>query len=181
MELDLGEPGATARVDDLLRMDGDTTIEQEKEGDESGMSLVGEGMCGDGVGALEELRQQYEAIDKQNEDGKESTSASAATTIGGGNKCPSPESTSGTDGDSVVKKTKTQHRFTLVEKTLLEERLKNKQLDDRKGREDVVALLSADGKPLSAEQVRIWVDNFRASLKRKKTGEDKQSERNDKE
>ncbi len=71
--------------------------------------------------------------------------------------------------------------FSRVEKTLLEERLKNKQLDDRKGREDVVALLSVDGKPLSAEQVRIWVDNFRTSLKRKKAGDDKQSEPNDKE
>ena len=69
----------------------------------------------------------------------------------------------------------------MLEKTLLEERLKNKQLDDRKGREDVVTLLSADGNPLSGEQVRIWVDNFRVSLKRKKTGEDKQSEPNDKE
>ena len=69
----------------------------------------------------------------------------------------------------------------VLKKTLLEERLKNKQLDDRKGREDVVTLLSADGKPLSGEQVRIWVDNFRVSLKRKKTGEDKQSEPNDKE
>jgi hypothetical protein len=45
----------------------------------------------------------------------------------------------------------------------------------------VAALLSADGKPLSTEQVRIWVDNLRASLKRKKAGEDKQSEPNDKE
>jgi hypothetical protein len=71
--------------------------------------------------------------------------------------------------------------FSRVEKTLFEERLKNKQLDDRKGREDVAALLSADGEPLSEEQVRIWVDNFRASLKRKKAGEDKQSEPNDKE
>jgi hypothetical protein len=55
------------------------------------------------------------------------------------------------------------------------------QHHDRKGREDVAALLSADGKSLSGEQVRIWVDNFRTSLKRKKTGEDKQSEPNDKE
>ena len=125
MELDLGDPGETERVDDLLRMDGDTTIEQEKEGDESGMSLVGEGMCGDGAAALEELRQHYEGIDKQNEVGKESMSASAATSIGGGNKRPSPESTSGTDGGSAVKKTKTQRRFTRVEK-FLEERLENK-------------------------------------------------------
>ncbi len=42
-------------------------------------------------------------------------------------------------------------------------------------------LISADGKSLSEEEVRIWVDNFRASMKKKKTGEDKQSEPNDKE
>ena len=41
MDLDLGDPGVIERVDDLLRMDGDTTIDQEKEGDESGMNLVG--------------------------------------------------------------------------------------------------------------------------------------------
>ena len=139
-------------------------------------------MCVDGSPVMDELRKYYEWIDKQNEVGKEeSMSDSDPTSIGGGNNRPSPESNSGTDGDSVVKKTKTQRRFTRVEKTLLEERLKNKQLDDRKGREDVAALLSADGKPLSGEQVRIWVDNFRASLKRKKAGEDKQSEPNDKE
>ena len=43
----------------------------------------------------------------------------------------------------------------------------------------MVDLLSADGKTLSTE-VRIWVDNFRSTLKRKKDGEDKQSEPNDK-
>jgi hypothetical protein len=32
--LNLGDPGVTDRVDDLLRMDGNTTIDQEKEGDE---------------------------------------------------------------------------------------------------------------------------------------------------
>ncbi len=67
---------------------------------------------------------------------------------------------------------KTQRRFTLVEKTVLEERFKNKQLHDRKGREDVADLLSSDGKSLSAEQVRIWIDNFRESMKRKKAGEE---------
>jgi hypothetical protein len=168
MDLDLGDPGAADRVDDLLRMDGDTTIEQEKEGDESGMSLGGEGMCADGAAeALEELRKYYDWIDKQNEVGKEECmSASVATSIGGGNKCPSPESTSGADGGRAVKKTKTQRRFTRVEKSILEDRLQNKQLDDRKWREDVAALLSADGKALSTEQVRIWVDNFRAPMKR---------------
>ncbi len=139
-------------------------------------------MCADGAAeALEELRKYYDWIDKQNEVGKEECmSTSAATSIGGGNKCPSPDSNSVTDGDSVVKKTKIQRRFTRVEKTILEEWLKNKKIDDRKGREDVDSLLSGDGKSLSGEQVRIWVDNFRSSLKRKKDGEDKQPETNDK-
>jgi len=112
MDLNLGDPGVTARVDDLLRMDGDTTIEQEKEGGESGMSLGGEGMCVDGAAeALEELRKHYEWIDKQNEVGKEeSMSTSAATSIGGGNKRPSPESNSGVEGASEVKKRKRERR-----------------------------------------------------------------------
>jgi hypothetical protein len=63
MDLDLRDPGETEVVDDLLRMDGDTTIEQEKEGDESGMRLGGEGMCLDGTGVMEELRKHYEWID----------------------------------------------------------------------------------------------------------------------
>ena len=104
-----------------------------------------------------------------------------ATSIGGGNKRPAPESNSGTDGDSVVKKSKFQHRFTGVEKEILEERYKNENLKDRKVRDDVTVLISLDGKPLSTEQVRMWVDNFKTSLKRKKDGKDKQSESNDKE
>jgi hypothetical protein len=190
MDLDLGDPGAGDRVDDLLRMDGDTTIEEEQEGDESGMSLVGEGMCGDGAAALEELRQQYEVIDKQNEVGKEesmsvasgSSIGGASISIGGGNKRPSPESNSGVEGASEVKKTKRERRgFTRVEKEILEERFNKTQLDDKKGREEVAALLSSSGKPLSSEQVRIWVDNFKASLKKKKDGKDNQSAPNDKE
>ena len=174
----------------LLRMDGDTTIEEEKEGDESGMSLVGEGMCGDGAAALEELRQQYEVIDKQNEVGKEESMSVAAGSsiggasirIGGGNKRPSPESNSGVEGASEVKKPKRERRgFTRVEKEILEERFNKTQLDDKKGREEVAALLSSSGKTLSAEQVRIWVDNFKASLKKKKDGKDNQSAPNDKE
>jgi hypothetical protein len=83
---------------------------------------------------------------------------------------------------SEVKKTKRERRgFSRVEKEILEERFNKTQLDDKKGREEVAALLSSSGKPLSAEQVRIWVDNFRSSMKRKKAGEDKQSEPNDKE
>ncbi len=46
---------------------------------------------------------------------------------------------------------------------------------------EVAALLSSSGKSLSAEQVRIWVDNFKTSLKKKKDGKDNQSAPNDKE
>ena len=113
MDLDLGDPAAAERVDDLLRMeDGDTTIEQEKEGDEAGMSLGGETMCADGAAVMEELRQHYEWIDKHNEVGKgESIPATAARSIGGtarsiggGKKRPSPESNSAIDGGRVSKK-----------------------------------------------------------------------------
>jgi hypothetical protein len=53
---------------------------------------------------------------------EESMSTSVSTNIGGGNKSPSPESNSGTEGYSVVKKPKTQRRgFTRVEKEILEE------------------------------------------------------------
>ncbi len=76
---------------------------------------------------------------------------------------------SGTDGASAVKKPKTQRRvFTGAEKAILEDRYKNDLLNDKKSREDVVVLISGDGNPLSAEQVRIWVDNFKASLKKNK-------------
>ncbi len=68
--------------------------------------------------------------------------------------------------------------FTGVEKTIIEDRYKNDQLNDKKSREDVETLTSGDGKPLSTEEVRIWVDNFKVSLKKQK---DKQSEGNDKE
>ena len=85
-------------------------------------------------------------------------------------------------GAPAVKNPKREHRlFTRVEKEILEERFNKTQLDDKKGREEVAALLSSSGKPLSAEQVRIWVDNFKASLKKKKDGEDNQSAPNDKE
>ena len=51
-----------------------------------------------------------------------------------------------------------------VEIEILQDSLNKKQLDDKKGRSEVAVLLSADGQPLSAEQVRIWVDNFRSSM-----------------
>ncbi len=106
----------------------------------------------------------------------------ASIRIGGGNKRPSPESNLGVEGASEVKKPKRERRgFTRVEKEILEERFNKTQLDDKKGREEVAALLSSSGKPLSAEQVRIWVDNFKASLKKKKDGKDNQSAPNDKE
>ena len=42
-------------------------------------------------------------------------------------------------------------------------------------------LTSGEGKSLSEAEVRIWVDNFKASLKKKKDGKDNQSAPNDKE
>ncbi len=75
-------------------------------------------MCGDGAAVLEELIQQYEVIDKQNEVGKEESMSVAAGSsiggasirIGGGKKRPSPESNSGVEGDSEVKKPKRERR-----------------------------------------------------------------------
>ena len=88
----------------------------------------------------------------------------------------------GTEGDSEVKKSKRERRgFTRLEKEILEDRLNKKQLDDKKGKEEVDALLSSSGKSLSTDQVKIWVDNSRVSLKKKKDGKDNQSEPNDKE
>ena len=89
---------------------------------------------------MEELRQQYEVIEKQNEVGKEesmpvatgSSIGGASMSIGGGNKRPSPESNSGVEGASEVKKTKRERRgFTRVEKEILEERFNKTQLDDK--------------------------------------------------
>ncbi len=71
--------------------------------------------------------------------------------------------------------------FPRVDKTILEEWLKNDQLNDRRDREDVTTLISGDDKSLSTTQLIIWVDNFRSSLKRQKDGKVKQSEFNDKE
>jgi hypothetical protein len=194
MDLDLGDPGAADRVDDLLRMDGDTTIEEEQEGDESGMSLVGEGMCGDGAAALEELRQQYEVIDKQNEVGKEesmsvasgSSIGGASISIGGGNKRPSPESNSGVegasevtesnsviDGDRPSKKTRAKrHVFTALEKQILVNLYETNKLMDTKGIKDVVLLLSKDDNKLSEAQVKTWVDNYKSSLRKKQKGKE---------
>jgi hypothetical protein len=175
MDLDLGDPGATERVDDLLRMDGDTTIEQETEGNESGMSLVGEGMCVDGVAALEELRQHCECIEKQNEVGEEEfMSDSPATSIGGGKKRPSPESTSPIeiDGGSVPKKSRVKrHVFTPLEKAILVNLYNTNKLKDKKDIHDVVLLLSKDDRSLSETPVKTWVDNFKSSLNRKKRSE----------
>jgi hypothetical protein len=85
------------------------------------------------------------------------------------NKCPSPESNSIINGDSAQKKSRTQHRvFTGVEKKLLEEQYKSDQLNEKKSREVVTVLISSDGKTLSEEQVKSWVDNLKISLKKKK-------------
>ena len=121
---------------------------------------------------MEELRQQYEGIDKQNEVGEESMSVSASTSIGGGNKRPSPESTSTIDGDSAPKKVRTKrHVFTPLEKEILVNLYNTNKLKDTKGIHDVVVLLSKDDRPLSEEQVKSWVDNYKSSLNRKKQSE----------
>ncbi len=74
----------------------------------------------------------------------------------------------------MVKKPKTQYRvFTGDVKSILEDRCKNNQLNDKKSTEDVDVLTSGDGKTLPTSEVRIWVDNFKSSLKNQ---EDKQSE-----
>ena len=148
--------------------------EEEKEGDESGMSLVGEGMCGDGAAALEELRQQYEVIDKQNEVGKEeSMSVAAGSNIGGGKKRQSPESNSVIDGDRPSKKTRVKrHVFTALEKQILVNLYETKKLMDTKGIQDVVLLLSKDDNKLSEAQVKTWVDNYKSSLRKKHKGKE---------
>ena len=105
---------------------------------------------------MEELRKHYEWIDNQNEVGKEeSTSASAVTSLGGGNKCPSPESNSGTDSGSVVKKTRTKrHVFTPFEKEILVDLYHTNKIKDTKYIPDVVLLLSKDDRTLSETQVK---------------------------
>jgi hypothetical protein len=92
--------------------------------------------------------------------------------IGGGNKHPSPESTSTIDGDSVPKKTRAKrHVFTPLEKEILVNLYNTNKLKDTKGIHDVVVLLSKDDRPLSEEQVKTWVDNYKESLNRKKESE----------
>ncbi len=123
---------------------------------------------------LEELRQHYEWIDNQNEVGKEeSMSASGVTRIGGGNKCPSPESTSVIDGDSTPKRVRgKRHVFTPLEKEILVNLYNTNKLKDTKDIHDVVVLLSKDDIPLSESEVKTWVDNYKTSLNRKKSEKD---------
>jgi hypothetical protein len=104
--------------------------------------------------AMEELRKHYEWIDNQNEVGtEESMSAAAATSIGGGNKRPSPESNSSTDGGSVSKKDRVKrHVFTPHEKEILVNLYNTNKIKDTKGIHDVVVLLSKDDRTLSETQ-----------------------------
>ena len=96
-------------------------------------------------------------------------SSSGATIIGGGNKRPSPESTSGIDGDSPPKKSRVKrHVFTPLEKEILVNLYNTNKLKDKKDIHDVVLLLSKDDRPLSEAQVKTWVDNYKTSLNRKK-------------
>ena len=128
--------------------------------------------CEHGAAALEELRQQNEGIDKQNEVGEESMSASATTNIGGGNKRPSPESTSDIDGGSAPKKSRVKcHVFTPLEKEILVNLYNTNNLKTKKDVHDEVLLLSKDDRSLSETQVKTWVDNYKSSLNRKKRSE----------
>ena len=52
--------------------------------------------------------------------------------------------------------------FTGVEKELLEERYKVVKLNDKSSWEVVETRISRDGKSLSVDQVKCWVDNFNA-------------------
>jgi hypothetical protein len=147
----------------------------------------GEGMCGDGAVSLEELRQQYEVIDKQNEVGKEeSMSAGAGNNIGGGKNRQSPESNSVIDkvidGGRPSKKTRTKrHVFTTLEKQILVNLYETKKLMDTKGIHDVVLLLSKNDNKLSEAQVKTWVDNYKSSLRKKQTGKETDSKDKDQE
>jgi hypothetical protein len=80
---------------------------------------------------------------------KVSMSDSVSTRISGDKKRPSPESISGTHGDSDQKKSRVQHRvFTGDEKVILEDRytLENDQLNEKKSREDVDVLTSCENR-----------------------------------
>ena len=43
-----------------------------------------------------------------------------------------------------------------------------RKLNDEKSKEDVAVIISHDGEILSVDQVKWWVDNFKASLKKQK-------------
>ena len=83
-----------------------------------------------------------------------------------------PESTSPIDGGSAPKKSRAKrHVFTPLEKEILVNLYNTNKLKDKKDIHDVVLLLSKDDRPLSETQVKTWVDNYKASLNRKKQSE----------
>ena len=51
--------------------------------------------------------------------------------------------------------------YDILEKWILESRYNKGQLKDKKSREDVVVLISTDGKKLSEVQVKTWVENLK--------------------
>ncbi len=70
-------------------------------------------------------------------------SVSDTTCIGGGNKCPSPESNSTIDGGIVSQKVRgKRHVFTPLEKEILINLYNTNKLKDTKDIHDVVVLLS---------------------------------------
>ena len=73
------------------------------------------------------------------------------------------------DGDSASKKDRAQRRIvTRLEKEALANLYHTNKLKDTKSMQDVVLFLSKDDRPLSEAQVKTWVDNYKASLNRKK-------------
>ena len=99
----------------------------------------------------------------------------ASIRIGGGNKRPSPESTSAIeiDGDSDPKKSRVKrHVFTPLEKEILVNLYNTNKVKDKKDIHDVVLLLSKDERSLSETLVKTWVDNYKSSLNRKQSEKD---------
>ncbi len=66
------------------------------------------------------------------------------------------------------KESRSKHRsFTAIERKILEEQYRVGKLNDEKSRE-VVAVIISHCETLSVDQVKYWVDNFKASLKKQK-------------
>ncbi len=76
------------------------------------------------------------------------------------------------DGGSAPQKSRAKrHVFTPLEKEILVNVYNTNKIKDKKDIHDVVLLLSKDDRTLSETQVKTWVDNYKASLNRKKQSE----------